>query len=337
MDCEGKNLSRTGPIGVLQVGTRETCFVIDVCQLGTDVVAVALKEVLEDESVVKLMFDCRRDSDAMLHQLGIRLRNVRDLQLKEIMCRHETAAEHRKSLSFLGKNVDREPHLYEHVYQLKGLRMCLGDWGIVDAATLATKKTVAKQFRDDPDFWLRRPLSTDAIDYAQQDVLSLFSLDEQLPAVPEDDWKKASEAYESFFRDSAVADARFVEHGFLPLHVVPGIPPPRGALAAVQECCGCLRSLPSDSVPHRRSHSHYCTLCYVIDVMHRNRAFAEQMQTRRRNHSPVMDHAPVMAFAIDRSRRPNKGRLGAGEKPCAFFRKPAGCRNGSACHFSHSC
>jgi exonuclease 3'-5' domain-containing protein 1 len=43
--------------------------------------AFSLKTILEDESIAKLMWDCRSDNSALFHLYGIRLAGVVDLQL----------------------------------------------------------------------------------------------------------------------------------------------------------------------------------------------------------------------------------------------------------------
>lgn len=324
VDCEGKDLSRFGQLCLLQIATKQDCFTIDVLHLGATVVAAVFKDVLENPSVLKIMYDCRRDSDALFHQLGIRLQGVCDLQIKEIMGRQENSDAHRKSLNFLGKNVDREPHIYRYVFQLRGLKQCLADFDLVDAAGLEEKKRVSKKFREDHDFWLRRPLPADALSYAEQDVISLFSLDQQLPMVPADELEEASEKYAAYFRDGVIAEDRFVEHGFLPLCVIPGMPPmPSGT---VKTCDGCLRALPVSIIQHSLKGSkkmRYCTLCYAIGVMHQNREFAQKMRQRGQpEQKPIAEHAAVG----------NASKV----KLCAFFNKPQGCRNGESCKFSHA-
>mmetsp|Transcript_139093 Transcript_139093/g.242015 ORF Transcript_139093/g.242015 Transcript_139093/m.242015 type:complete len:284 (+) Transcript_139093:291-1142(+) len=278
-------------------------------------------------AVRKIMFDCRRDSDALLHQLGIRIQGVYNLQVKEIMGRQENSAAHKKILAFLGKNVDREPHLYRNIVQLRGLKQCLADFELVDAAGLEQKKSVSKKFREDPEFWVRRPLPADALFYAEQDVLCLFSLDQRLPAVPEDDLKVASESYAAYFRDGAIAEERFVEHGYLPLGIVPGMSPlPSGT---VQTCSGCLRSLPECIVQHTLKGSKkvkYCTLCYVIGVMHQNCEFAQRMKqqkTSQQGNTIALGNLACNARASE-------------VKLCAFFRKPQGCWKGVSCKFAHA-
>ena len=49
--------------------------------------SLSLRKVLEDPCVVKYACDCRKDSDALFHQFGVRLRGVTDLQVAEVALR----------------------------------------------------------------------------------------------------------------------------------------------------------------------------------------------------------------------------------------------------------
>lgn len=52
----------------------------DVFQAGLGVTC-ELKSMLEDDSIVKVMHDCRQDSAALYYQMGIKLQNVFDSQV----------------------------------------------------------------------------------------------------------------------------------------------------------------------------------------------------------------------------------------------------------------
>merc|ERR1712232_1313027 len=45
---------------------------------------VSLPDILQDNRVLKIMFDCRTDSDALYHQWGITLQNVLDCQVFDL-------------------------------------------------------------------------------------------------------------------------------------------------------------------------------------------------------------------------------------------------------------
>ena len=56
-------------------------FVFDVVMLGTTLFDHGLRALLESTTIVKLFFDCRRDSDALYHQFGVQLHCVLDTQV----------------------------------------------------------------------------------------------------------------------------------------------------------------------------------------------------------------------------------------------------------------
>lgn len=86
VDCEGVDLSRKGTLTIITVATEEKVYIFDVLELGKRAtVRSGLREILDNKSCTKLMFDCRQDSDALWHQLNVRLTGVLDLQLLETL------------------------------------------------------------------------------------------------------------------------------------------------------------------------------------------------------------------------------------------------------------
>jgi ribonuclease D len=80
LDAEGVDLSREGAISIVQLATREHRFIFDVLDKNADDSLVAwLRGILEDETVTKIIHDCRMDSDALLHHLQIRLSKVQSI------------------------------------------------------------------------------------------------------------------------------------------------------------------------------------------------------------------------------------------------------------------
>ena len=96
-DSQGVDLSRTGPVTLLQLsGTQPTpsgclpqVYLFDVLALGPTIFDIdaregercTLKLILESNSVLKVAFDCRDDSNALYHQFGVMLYNVLDVQV----------------------------------------------------------------------------------------------------------------------------------------------------------------------------------------------------------------------------------------------------------------
>ena len=74
--------SRKGEISLIQLSTPEECFLLDVQgKTPKDPVVEFAKEILEDENVCKIVHDVRGESDALITVLGIKLRNVHDIQV----------------------------------------------------------------------------------------------------------------------------------------------------------------------------------------------------------------------------------------------------------------
>ena len=115
LDTEGVRLSRTGQLTLLQVGTAEgRVFVFDVLTLGDAAFSAAppdaasLRQVLEDRARTKLVWDVRRDSDALHHQHSVTLAGVLDVQLCAVAVRRAAGAA---------------------VAKLPGLPECISRWG----------------------------------------------------------------------------------------------------------------------------------------------------------------------------------------------------------------
>ena len=102
VDVEGERLSRTGRVTLLQVATAERVFIFDVLALGAEAfdaqpagdtgAPLGLRALLEDADRTKLMWDVRRDSDALHHQHAVSLADVLDVQLAAVAVRRADGA-----------------------------------------------------------------------------------------------------------------------------------------------------------------------------------------------------------------------------------------------------
>ena len=86
LDLEGQNLCRHGEIYTIQafIPTLQSAFIFDCRKLDKSDVVDCFKRILSDSNIMKYMFDCRSDADALYHQYGLLLNNVIDIQLYEI-------------------------------------------------------------------------------------------------------------------------------------------------------------------------------------------------------------------------------------------------------------
>jgi exonuclease 3'-5' domain-containing protein 1 len=79
-DCEGVDLCRHGKLCIMQIAFSNAIYLVDVIE-GGEVIMKACKPALESNYITKVIHDCKRDSEALYFQFGIRLHNVVDTQI----------------------------------------------------------------------------------------------------------------------------------------------------------------------------------------------------------------------------------------------------------------
>ncbi|GFH61095.1 hypothetical protein CTEN210_17571 [Chaetoceros tenuissimus] len=182
-DCEGVNLCRVGTLEIVSVcfeqeDNTKSIFLLDLGKNeGTPDTSVvrALKDLLENEHVIKIIHDCRMDADALFHHHGISLNNV-----------HDTSCFHMHIAGCEDKNLN-------HVLVYNGLEAnCHREQGI---------------YKRNPSFWSQRPLTKQMIDWASSDVDKLFTLaSKQLASsINKDSAIAESKKYARYARDMKVA------------------------------------------------------------------------------------------------------------------------------------
>ena len=78
-DCEGINLSRIGTVELISICFPSlTVFLIDFGGSPDSIIEQQVKKLFESNKILKIIHDCRTDSDALFHRHGITLRNVHD-------------------------------------------------------------------------------------------------------------------------------------------------------------------------------------------------------------------------------------------------------------------
>ncbi|KAK9273044.1 hypothetical protein L1049_017851 [Liquidambar formosana] len=152
-DCEGVDLCRYGTLCVMQLAFPDAIYLVDAIQ-GGEMLMKACKPALESSYITKVIHDCKRDSEALYFQYGIKLHNVVDTQIAYSLIEEQ---EGRKRLlddyiSFVGLLADQ--------------RYC----GI----SYLEKEEVRVLLRQDPGFWTYRPLSELMVRAAADDVRFLL-------------------------------------------------------------------------------------------------------------------------------------------------------------------
>jgi exonuclease 3'-5' domain-containing protein 1 len=103
IDLEGVNLCREGSLSIFTllvdtgIPTVRVCL-IDVHSLGSQAFNTAgikgktLKDILQDEKILKVFFDVRNDSDTLFAHFSVALQRVEDIQLMESATRTTTSS-----------------------------------------------------------------------------------------------------------------------------------------------------------------------------------------------------------------------------------------------------
>ncbi|XP_033760530.1 piRNA biogenesis protein EXD1-like [Pecten maximus] len=260
VDCEGVNLSRKGELTILTIATKTKVFIFDVFKLGQSVFDSGLREILENKSIEKLMFDCRQDSDSLWHQFKVKLTGVLDLQLLDIIYRRNR----RPRRSYVStKRCEKDGE----VENINGYKRCLENY-VNDTELLKQKEKGNLELKDNYRIWKVRPLTETLIDYCVVDVAAMFPMyrklkesDDILPRLT-----VASEKYADLWRcmEERTFD-RFEFNAFLPLDVIPE----EGTLSfpfASTKCSKCHRKFPHDEFRNiqLRNGTQTCRVCRKV-------------------------------------------------------------------------
>ncbi|KAK9280906.1 hypothetical protein L1049_003797 [Liquidambar formosana] len=148
-DCEGVDLCRYGTLCIMQLAFPDAIYLVDVIQGGEELMK-ACKPALESSYVTKVIHDCKRDSEALYFQFGIKLHNVVDTQIAYSLIEEQH-----------GRTRSSDDYI-SFVALLADPRYC----GI----SYVEKKEVRVLLRQDPKFWTYRPLSELMVRAAADDV-----------------------------------------------------------------------------------------------------------------------------------------------------------------------
>jgi ribonuclease D len=183
LDIEGVDLGRNGQISLVQLSPEPTkCFLLDVLGHDKDSALVGwLRGLLESTSVLKIIHDCRMDSDALRHKLAIDLAHCHDTTCWNFKLRGEENANLNNVLLANGirQNIKRDSSVYASNHA----------------------------------FWATRPLTTQMIEWAAGDICSMFELYAKQIAVLRNpsEAEALTEAYLNEAR-SAMVDTVFVRN-----------------------------------------------------------------------------------------------------------------------------
>ncbi|XP_077210649.1 3'-5' exonuclease domain-containing protein / K homology domain-containing protein / KH domain-containing protein [Tasmannia lanceolata] len=152
-DCEGVDLCRYGTLCIMQLAFPDAVYLVDAIQ-GGEMLMKACKPALESSYITKVIHDCKRDSEALYFQFGIKLHNVVDTQIAYSLIEEQEGKRRTPDdyISFVGLLADP--------------RYC--------GVSYLEKEEVRVLLRQDPEFWTYRPLSELMVRAAADDVRFLL-------------------------------------------------------------------------------------------------------------------------------------------------------------------
>jgi len=160
VDCEGVNLGREGRLCLVQIATSNKPYLFDIVEGGKDLFHHGLRKLLEDPLIMKVMHDCRLDSDALFHEHQVKLQAVYDTQIGFAIVQRQQSGTTPLPV---------------------GLNTLLRKFGM--GATNEVKDAMKEEMQKDCGFWEKRPMSDIALLYARQDVTHLCLVQRQIDAI----------------------------------------------------------------------------------------------------------------------------------------------------------
>jgi len=168
-------LSRTGRLCLVQIASRTKAYLFDVIAIGEELfTAGGIGPLLESETILKVVHDCRQDSDALYWQFNVKLSNVFDTQVAYTAWREQKGIE---------------------VTIPVGLKTLLRTFSVTTLEEENLKASIKSQFQDNPKLWEQRPLSTEAITYAKFDIEHLLNVHNQFNKYLQPEAKKKVNAW----------------------------------------------------------------------------------------------------------------------------------------------
>ncbi len=274
VDLEGDKLNRKGKLAILSVATENDTFLFDIHKLGPGVFDKGLRDLLQDPGRQKLMFDCRQDSDCLWHQYQVKLTNVLDLQLMEVICRGDASTHQRLNLR-PNKGVIRD------VPRVLSFKKCLENF-VKDEGLIKAKEEV--QHLD--GVWLSRPLHPSFLRYAAADVIGMLQFYQGMREEVEkmnamEQLRDVSNRYVDFYRLRGDRSYDIYEgNPFLPWRIF------QCTYSKNVQCTGCKRVFPSADFTktQKLAGEQKCPVCRKVKNVEDIR------KNREDNLSRVYDH-----------------------------------------------
>ncbi|KAF0693783.1 Aste57867_15282 [Aphanomyces stellatus] len=216
VDCEGVALSRTGRICVISVAVGFHVYLFDV--MVAPALTEMLKPMLEDTATLKVLHDCRKDSDALFHQFGISLANVFDTQVGHAIGQLQRIKKVKEGTKCMQVSAESVVSLGNAHHECLAFGDLLWQYlSIHEDDKADVKKSMTEAT------WTVRPLSTQLQHYAAVDVVYLPVLYRVMAASLSVDAQRQCQARTDRYLSCRTWTYAITDEGHLPLgHVVRG-------------------------------------------------------------------------------------------------------------------
>lgn len=148
VDCEGVNLGVRGDVTLIQIAIDDGIYIFDVLKCP-NVLDFGLKQILEDNDIIKVIHSCANDVLAIYIKFKVILKCVFDIQIA-----HGILTKQNNGIS----------------QRSEGLNKILQYYGVEENPMKNKLKGI---YRKDQRYWAKRPLTEEMILYAAADVKSL--------------------------------------------------------------------------------------------------------------------------------------------------------------------
>uniref|UniRef100_A0A3B5BDD6 3'-5' exonuclease domain-containing protein n=1 Tax=Stegastes partitus TaxID=144197 RepID=A0A3B5BDD6_9TELE len=84
--AEGVEVFKSGRLCWLQIATKNKVYLFDILLLGARAFKNGLSMILESKHILKVIHDCRAIGGCLITQFGVKLANIFDTQVADVMC-----------------------------------------------------------------------------------------------------------------------------------------------------------------------------------------------------------------------------------------------------------
>ena len=206
VSMEGDNLGRNGKSSLMVISSNEEVFMFDLLRMGVNAFKWGLYSVLGDESIVKVVYDCRQLSDTLYHQYDLELSNIFD-----------TLAGHAVFSNWVSKEDANR--------SVRSLDLILRCYMGIPDEHLSSSKCSGRGLQTETSIWTKRPLPEHMLMDAAKNSMYLLSLASILERAIQLPMERAMEAFmiSNSFNDH-VARQGLLNPQYTPVEVVSSLP-----------------------------------------------------------------------------------------------------------------